>query len=195
MTDEERLLSIRDELNRWDYGDRRNGGAVAETVLTRIRALLDDGTYSGSRFVSPAPGVMSGAITPEARELINEIFAAWNAHVPNVRPNNDLIGITTPDGEALYGFVYWLCRWSGLVRPARAILDDAPSVEWRDAERASDAWLGEWRLAVWQLPGQSLWTVHASTIRGPSVDEWRLPDRASAKARAVALYVALRGAT
>ena len=161
-----------------------------------VRRFDNDGTYSASRFVSPAPGVMIGAITPEASELIDEILVAWDAHAPNVRPNNDLIGVTTPDRETLYGFVYWLCRWSGLVRPVRTILDDVPSVEWHQQSNGDQyAELdGGWKLLTQQRDdgGYSV-TVRRGTDL--SASEWHIPYRDSAKRRAVALYAALRGVT
>lgn len=77
--------------------------------------------YSGSRFVSPTPGVTIGAIAPEARELMDDILTAWETWLPKLRET--IAGTDHPQpltSDEVYGFVYWLCRWSGLIRPASA---------------------------------------------------------------------------
>lgn len=66
--------------------------------------------YAGSRVLNPVPGVMVGAISPEARDLLDTIMDEYREHY------NPEMHTSSPDD--VYQFAYWLCRWSGLVKPA-----------------------------------------------------------------------------
>jgi len=66
--------------------------------------------YAGSRVLNPVPGVMLAAMSPEARDLLDTIMDAYSEHY------NPETHTSSPD--QVYQFAYWLCRWSGLVRPA-----------------------------------------------------------------------------
>lgn len=74
--------------------------------------------YATSRFVAPVPGVMLGCITPEARDLLDEIMAAYREHYERGKkfhkPEHQ-----GPEPDTVYRFAYWLVRWSGLVRPMK----------------------------------------------------------------------------
>jgi hypothetical protein len=65
--------------------------------------------YAGSRFLQHGP-VMLGCITPDARDLLDDIMAAYRDHYD---PKNH-----TSDPDAVYQFAYWLVRWSGLIQRA-----------------------------------------------------------------------------
>jgi hypothetical protein len=66
--------------------------------------------YAGSSVVHPVPGVSIGCISEEARDLMDTILDAYKAHY------NPATHTATPDD--VYQFTYWLCRYSGLIRPA-----------------------------------------------------------------------------
>lgn len=83
-----------------------------------------------------------------------------------------------------------------LIARIRALLDDAPSVEWHQQSNGDQyAELdGGWKLLTQQRDdgGYSV-TVQRGTDL--SASEWHIPYRDSAQRRALALYAALRGVT
>lgn len=85
---------------------------IATARMLAISALEQwKGTeqFTGSTFTSPAPGITLGCISPEARELLDTIMEAWEAHYKTVK--------TDTYEPTFYGFAYWLVRWSGLIQP------------------------------------------------------------------------------
>ena len=59
-------------------------------------------TFNGSVFTSVGQGITTGCIAPEAKDLLDKIMAEWEK---------------TEQETSIYGFAYWLVRWSGLVQP------------------------------------------------------------------------------
>jgi hypothetical protein len=55
-----------------------------------------------------------GCITIEARDLIDEAYAAWVMHREDMRIKQPRHHIS----DEAYAVLYWLIRWSGLVNPA-----------------------------------------------------------------------------
>jgi hypothetical protein len=72
--------------------------------------------FKGSNFITPAPGIMIGCISPEARDLLDTIMEHWEKHYTELK---------TMHGDkyepSFYGFAYWLVRWSGLIQPSCAV--------------------------------------------------------------------------
>ena len=67
----------------------------------------------GSRVVTVNAQLTLGCMSDDARDLLETIMATWQVHEAELqaaRPNY------APD---IYGFAYWLCRYSGLVEPAQ----------------------------------------------------------------------------
>lgn len=72
--------------------------------------------FVGSKFTSFTNGIMLGCVTPEARNLMDEIEKEWEKHeveLKKLKPD-----YVSPD---VYGFTYWLVRWSGLIQPAEKV--------------------------------------------------------------------------
>ena len=65
----------------------------------------------GSNVIKTGP-VAIACMSPESRDLLNEIMDAYTAHY------NEKNHTSSPD--QVYQFAYWLCRWSGLIRPSLA---------------------------------------------------------------------------
>ncbi len=65
--------------------------------------------YAGSRFVEVG-SVTIGCMSEESRDLLDTIMDEYRKHY------NQETHTSSPD--QVYQFAYWLCRWSGLVRPA-----------------------------------------------------------------------------
>ena len=67
----------------------------------------------GSRLVEIEEHLTLGCMSDDARALLETIMAAWQVHEAELRASRPNY---TPD---IYGFAYWLCRYSGLVEPAQ----------------------------------------------------------------------------
>lgn len=65
----------------------------------------------GSRCKRVGPVALC-CISPEARDLLGRIMDEWREHW-KVLPEDHRV----PDPDDVYGFAYWLVRWSGLVQP------------------------------------------------------------------------------
>src|SRR5689334_24475351 len=63
----------------------------------------------GSEFIKVG-NITLGCISPEARDLLDHIMAEWEKHKAERRK-------VTKSRTTIYGFAYWLVRWSGLVEP------------------------------------------------------------------------------
>lgn len=72
----------------------------------------------GSRELHPCPGVTLASISPEARDLLDEVMAAWEEHRVKLPETLTCGDETWNPRESVYSFAYWLIRWSGLVQPA-----------------------------------------------------------------------------
>lgn len=59
------------------------------------------------------PGITIGCISAEASDLLDRIMAEWREHWKKLPEKHRI-----KDPEDVYGFAYWLVRWSGLVAPA-----------------------------------------------------------------------------
>lgn len=68
-----------------------------------------DAAFAGSRVMETGP-VSIACMSPEARDLLDTIMDAYRKHY------NAETHTASPDD--VYQFTYWLCRYSGLVRPA-----------------------------------------------------------------------------
>lgn len=83
------------------------GQARLEHALeTNADYVLPLANEHGSRFVSVGP-VTIGCISPEARDLLDVIMDAWDESKKGHPPDYE---------STIYGFAYWLIRWSGLVQ-------------------------------------------------------------------------------
>ena len=51
-------------------------------------------------------------ISQEAKELLQKIMEEWSIHVEQTKD------LTPQYEESIYGFAYWLVRWSGLIKSA-----------------------------------------------------------------------------
>jgi len=58
-------------------------------------------------------GITIGCITPEARDLLQNIMDEWEKHLKELKKVHG----KNYEPE-YYGFAYWLVRWSGLVQPS-----------------------------------------------------------------------------
>lgn len=56
--------------------------------------------------------VTLGCISPDARELLDTIMVEWEKH------NKERLKLFPGKRASIYGFAYWLVRWSGLIQPA-----------------------------------------------------------------------------
>lgn len=81
-----------------------------------ITELSDCNEFSGTRLTSlsneAGMKIAIGCISPEASELLDKSMEEWEKHFAKRKENNP------KDEPSIYGFAYWLIRWSGLVRPA-----------------------------------------------------------------------------
>jgi hypothetical protein len=68
--------------------------------------------YQGSSFTEPATGIVLGCISPEARKLHDTIMEHWEEHYKDLK---DMHGNAYE--PTIYGFAYWLVRWSNLIQP------------------------------------------------------------------------------
>lgn len=81
----------------------KSSAAVANFLKFGTKAA-----FVGSRVVETGP-ISIACISPEARDLLDQIMDAYRKHY-----NPELHKLTPDDA---YQFAYWLCRYSGLVRP------------------------------------------------------------------------------
>ncbi len=65
----------------------------------------------GSTFKRVGP-ITLGCISTEARDLLDVIMEDWEKH------NMKRLKLFPGKRASIYGFAYWLVRWSGLVRPS-----------------------------------------------------------------------------
>jgi hypothetical protein len=56
-------------------------------------------------------------ISPDARDLLDRIMKAWEEHKSQLPDKVTMGNETWNPRESVYGFAYWLVRWSGLVQP------------------------------------------------------------------------------
>ena len=64
----------------------------------------------GSQTRHVTPRIVITTMSPEARELLDTIMEAWAGEEQAYRASN-------PGREpSIYGFAYWLCRYSGLIQ-------------------------------------------------------------------------------
>lgn len=73
--------------------------------------LPEEQPMKGSREIPIGRGVVLTSMTPEARDLLDHIMHEWKDFETGLRENS-------PDKEpTIYQFAYWLCRYSGLIKP------------------------------------------------------------------------------
>lgn len=73
--------------------------------------------FKGTLEKEVTPEITLACISPDARDLLDRIMKAWEEH-KNTLPETMTIGNETWNPrESVYGFAYWLVRWSGLVQP------------------------------------------------------------------------------
>ena len=63
------------------------------------------------------PGLAVCCISPDARDLLDRVMEEWDRHMQNLPETLTCGDETWNPRESVYGFAYWLIRWSGLVRP------------------------------------------------------------------------------
>ena len=72
--------------------------------------------YQGSKNIEAGKigplNVTIGCISPEARDLLDIIMNEWEKH------NKERLKLFPRKRASIYGFAYWLVRWSGLIQPA-----------------------------------------------------------------------------
>lgn len=94
-----------------------------------------DGDFQGSVFSQPSPGVTLGCISPEARDLLDTIMAAWESHFKGLKETHG-----DHYDPTFYGFAYWLVRWSGLIQPATAKATPSGITWVRASVKYADGW-------------------------------------------------------
>ena len=70
----------------------------------------------GTVSYEPCPGVTLYCIAPEARDLLDRAMEEWDKHKASLPESLTIDGETWNPQESVYGFAYWLIRWSGLVK-------------------------------------------------------------------------------
>lgn len=121
----------------------RWGSERHSRLINRMVVLLDPRQFGidpgdglvrvegGSRIISRPP-ISIGCISPEARLLLERAWEGWEQHRKGLPESmSDFEGGTYNPRESVYGCLYWLIRWSGLVRPA----DDGIRFEMRMPRR------------------------------------------------------------
>lgn len=66
--------------------------------------------FEGSKNIEVG-NVSIGAISPEARDLLDTIMKEWEKF------NAERLKLFPGKRATVYGFAYWLVRWSGLIKP------------------------------------------------------------------------------
>jgi hypothetical protein len=61
--------------------------------------------------------VLLCCISAEAGDLLDRIMAAWDDHKAQLPETLTCGDETWNPRESVYGFAYWLVRWSGLIEP------------------------------------------------------------------------------
>lgn len=98
-------VRITDEAKRLvSNGCQRSLGDAMSDAYTETPEIEEN--ERGSRFVSVGP-VTLGCISPAARDLLDVVMDAWEEFQKGLSPNHE---------QTIYGFAYWLIRWSGLVQ-------------------------------------------------------------------------------
>ena len=97
--------------------------------------------FSGTRTLRAGP-IAINAMSPEGRDLLEQAMDAWKSHKKELPKK--FCGKRYAPG--IYGFAYWLIRYSGLVQPAKVSLHQQRKV----AEKIADALLvnGAEQLAI-----------------------------------------------
>lgn len=78
-----------------------------EFPRTRKDWYIENGTRS-----LKVGNVSINAMSPEARDCLDRVMEAWRLHWAELSPE-----FRIADPDAVYGFAYWLIRYSGLVIP------------------------------------------------------------------------------
>jgi hypothetical protein len=68
-------------------------------------------SFCGSENKRITSNITLSGISPEARTLLNKILEEWEKH------KTELHKLFPHQRETVYGFAYWLIRYSGLVKP------------------------------------------------------------------------------
>lgn len=71
----------------------------------------------GTLVSEPCPGVTLCCISPEARDLLDYVMEEWDKYKQGLPETMTVGGETWNPRESVYGFAYWLIRWSGMVQP------------------------------------------------------------------------------
>lgn len=96
----ERLIGLMTANNDQDY----------EWVRCENVRDIQSPAIDGSRVLNPSRAVAIACMAPEARDLMDNIIDAYKEHYD--------AKMHSSSPEQVYQFTYWLCRYSGLVRPA-----------------------------------------------------------------------------
>lgn len=96
----ERLIGLKNENNEQEY----------EWVRCENVRDVQSPPVDGTRVLNPSPNVAIACMAPEARDLMDTIIDAYKEHYD--------AKLHSSSPEQVYQFTYWLCRYSGLVRPA-----------------------------------------------------------------------------
>lgn len=91
--------------------------------------------YRGTIIAAINPGLALGCISPEAADLLDRVMEAWESHKINLPEKLTCGDETWNPRESIYGFAYWLIRWSGLVQPTIAGAGEEKKNEKTPAEK------------------------------------------------------------
>ena len=71
----------------------------------------------GTVFHHVTDTIIIAHISGEARDLLDRIMEAWEQHKNGLPTYASLGDLEWNPQESIYGFAYWLVRWSGLIQP------------------------------------------------------------------------------
>lgn len=80
-----------------------------EWICKHCEIILETQNTSGSVFREIGSGITLGCISLEASDFLDRAMTEWHKHMKSIKETN-------PNWEeSVYGFAYWLARWSGLI--------------------------------------------------------------------------------
>jgi hypothetical protein len=80
-------------------------------------------SFQGSRFQKINENITLGCISTEAKDLLDKIMHEWEKHKKKSHHKS-----------SIYGFAYWLVRWSGLIQPSE-IMQAAENSKFKRIEK------------------------------------------------------------
>lgn len=61
---------------------------------------------------------MLSCMSESHRDCLDKVMAKWREHFAKLKTANPKYTPAIKDADDVYGFAYWLIRWSGLVIPS-----------------------------------------------------------------------------